>query len=713
MIFSESHIAEWSESCTYGHSVLASLQNHSIPQLDLLVREAVQNSSDAAIDSDHNSVHVDFRVGDFDAPAFNREFAGLDELLPGFTEGLPARFLEIRDKKTSGLTGSYRRPDDGDHSNFVKLIFDSGKTQASDRESGGSWGYGKSVYYRVSSIGLVIFYTHINEPDTGSEHRLIATLVEDEEDQASILGRIKKASIGRGWWGAPPDEESGVNVFPILDLGAITEFLNLFGLKPFKESDTGTSVIIPYIDEEKLLADVIPAGSLSDDEIQRCVWRESVEQYITHALKKWYAPKLHNTKLDELARQGKGRERWIRASVNGEMLRFDEMGRFFQLIQELYTTARLEVAGIHYPHEMFPGIRSDSINLRKGRGSKEVKLFEGPVGVVSYIEITDGELYPGYSDLSPYVLTGNFENLEEVNEPILAFTRQLGMVISYGISGDWVKGIPAPKSNPGSPDDRYIIGFFVPKASLSFNSEKERELYRTLGGYLKACEQADHTSWDDRPEVKIVSKIQINVCRKIKSSVEEADNRTAKPSIESRLSSRLGRFFMPPVDTRKPSVPNRDGGSSKAPTGRSGRFEVGKPTFENGCVKIPFALPMGDSPHWSLCVEVRSEKGSIKLDSWAKEIGSAYPLSIEQIEITLEAKDGSAIKAGASCGLATGQSLDEQKLTVKLDKGQLDAYACAQIFCSVPGQVLKGVAVLSSSDNKIECDLKAYQRKGE
>ena len=93
-------------------------------------------------------------------------------------------FLEIRDLKTSGLTGCIRKADikKEDHGNFFKLIYDTGKRQT-QAGAGGNWGFGKSVYYRVG-IGIVIFYSRIKN-ETGYESRLIVTLVEDESKKKS------------------------------------------------------------------------------------------------------------------------------------------------------------------------------------------------------------------------------------------------------------------------------------------------------------------------------------------------------------------------------------------------------------------------------------------------------------------------------------------------------------------------------------------------
>ena len=103
-----------------------------------------------------------------------------------------ADYLEIRDYKTSGLTGPILQKDldPNDHGNYFKLVFDTGKeqTNSSAGEAGGSWGYGKSVYYRVG-IGLVIFYTQIKE-DGVMKSRLIISLIENETDEDAILKEV-------------------------------------------------------------------------------------------------------------------------------------------------------------------------------------------------------------------------------------------------------------------------------------------------------------------------------------------------------------------------------------------------------------------------------------------------------------------------------------------------------------------------------------------
>lgn len=157
---------------SYGSVTLKSLQNDNVPELDLLVREAIQNSSDASLQETDPFFIVNFTTGSFCPSKFNFYMTGIEEYLNDRFPSEHADFLEIRDLKTSGLTGCIRKADikKEDHGNFFKLIYDTGKRQT-QAGAGGNWGFGKSVYYRVG-IGIVIFYSRIKN-ETGYESRLL------------------------------------------------------------------------------------------------------------------------------------------------------------------------------------------------------------------------------------------------------------------------------------------------------------------------------------------------------------------------------------------------------------------------------------------------------------------------------------------------------------------------------------------------------------
>ena len=108
----------------YGSVTLKSLQNDNIPELDLLVREAIQNSSDASLKEPGDSFKVNFQTGKFIPGNLNSFITGLEDVLNEKFNTETADFMEIRDTKTAGLTGCIKKAEivDDDHGNFFKLI---------------------------------------------------------------------------------------------------------------------------------------------------------------------------------------------------------------------------------------------------------------------------------------------------------------------------------------------------------------------------------------------------------------------------------------------------------------------------------------------------------------------------------------------------------------------------------------------------------------
>ena len=67
----ECHVLPIDYGVSYGSVTLKSLQNDNVPELDLLVREAIQNSSDASLREPGDSFKVNFTTGQFCPSKFN------------------------------------------------------------------------------------------------------------------------------------------------------------------------------------------------------------------------------------------------------------------------------------------------------------------------------------------------------------------------------------------------------------------------------------------------------------------------------------------------------------------------------------------------------------------------------------------------------------------------------------------------------------------
>jgi len=683
------------DSPVYGSAFLKSLQTEKLPELDLLVRESIQNSSDASIGMEGKNFRIDYRFEEFNPGKLFGHLGKVGEYLSG-RYSPDSFFLEIRDSKTSGLTGPYKSDElnDADHGNYYKLIFDSGINQTQEG-AGGNWGFGKSVYYRVSGAGIVIYYTKIADNGFGlPEERLIVTMVVDERSKDCVLRNLVKNPTGRAWWGQDGLED-GV-VWPVTSPDAIKEFLEIFGLEPFKEKETGTSVIIPFINEETLLEDVIPSDGATEDELDRCIWKDSVPEYLVHAIQKWYAPRLRNKHLEELEDGSK----WIRATVNGVPLKNDDtMNPVFKIVQELYNTALFKCKGKDYISGI-PSIKCKEINVRKEGLSRE------NVGYVAYVKLSSRDIYGARAGISPYILSGNFKNNDDENEPIVMFAREPGMVIAYSIDGTWSKNVKAPAKNAGSSDDEYILAFFVPRVDNEFEEGSEglrRETYFNLGGYLRKCEESDHASWEDKAKFKLIGKIKAGVSRKIADGMKSADATMVNASA-SRLSGWIGKALMPPRGYAvKPKKKLGGGNSGGSAGGARTYFETGIPEWKDELLILPFTIGMGEKDTRCIKIEAQSEGGTVSPEAWIRDIGTSFPVSIESASVVLSNSiDG---EFSLSCK-ASDSWVSDGPLSAEIsESGQSPTQL--RIKCIVPGQEVKGSLKLKATDRTIELVVKA------
>lgn len=206
----------------------------------VLVRETAQNSWDAR----GPSQSVDFvinlrqlepstvdilrqRVFTSDAPK-----TGLAGLLKSDTFWA----LEVSDRGTVGLGGPIRNDlsvEQGKDTNFIDLIFNIGAPR-DVHLGGGTYGFGKTISYVVSSVGTVIIASRCEGSD-GLEHRLIGSTIGDGFDMNGYR------YTGRHWWGNVVEHEDRVE--PVV--GDLAEELeSLLFAKRFNGDATGTSVLI-------------------------------------------------------------------------------------------------------------------------------------------------------------------------------------------------------------------------------------------------------------------------------------------------------------------------------------------------------------------------------------------------------------------------------------------------------------------------------------
>lgn len=594
------------------------IQNNDMPVLDLLVRESIQNSLDAKDEtSPFNYVRVEYRTGDFDTAALDKELDGIS--LAGKPEW-GHRFLSIADKNTVGLTGEYNHKG----SNLYKLAF--GITDAQQAAgAGGSWGIGKTVYFRVA-VGMVIYYSRIKK-DNGYDSLLTAAFVEDETKDTAILPPVGGQKFGIAWWGSEvsPGDPS---IRETHDQQCIDRVLAAFGMKQYEGSDVGTVIIIPFINEKYLLSHNQPAR---DDGAPAPFWMGRVEDYLKLSVQKWYSARLNNRRYVH----GK----YLNVAINGKSIATDDMEPFFRLTQALYNKAALTIA--HSPDVQDVRYEDAEIGSIEIRVNSEINPNEA--GQVAYAKVNRKQLGMTVPDNrpSPYEYINSVVDEDDFGRPVLMFCRKPGMVVSYVTEGPWVKGIPK------SSEDEFVVAWFV------LNPAPVLQLVNTplqLEEYVRKSEMADHSSWDDlavesqSQKPTIITKIKKSVSNKLGKVFEEPEDKPSRNE-NTGLGNLLGRVLLPPEGFGRRPAQSPAGGAGAATVSHKDvkfKYAVMEFTPTGMLLEVDAYTTRRKAASFGTVLGVDAIAGSIDALSWESEMGLALPFAIKSALVTINSVDGVA-----------------------------------------------------------------------
>ena len=497
-----------------GSSILRSLQNKSLPMVDLVVRESIQNSLDATKKGEQYT-EVNFLVENFNTDALAKEFQGIEEKLQTKYKE-KNYFLSITDKNTSGLTGridAHSTQEIAD-SNFYKLVFGIGKNQENEG-AGGSWGLGKTSYFRIG-VGLVIYYTRVELSPGQYEERLIGSLIEDNKKSDRLLQQSER---GIAWWGAKGHNDY---IFPITDSSRIKEILNIFGLGQYKDNETGTTIVIPYLSNS-----FIKKEYSEDSKEKNCHWLNSITSEIQMAIQRWYFPRINNNTYHLHFKQSK-----LFCLINGEPLIDRNLEHTFKILQRIYNSALLGNA------------TDDSIVVKpiflKSKGAEDKKES---IGHIAFREVSreDAEMLPPNNCQSPLAYLGNFDSkaIEEHNSKFLGYCRKPGMIVEYDFDNNWLPSGVIQK------EDTMLFSLFVPNSNVKLDT-RYYQSYKTVENYLRSVENADHANWLDENGLTFIKRTKKNVTEVIKEYFQVNESSTIG-SATSRLSKMLGNAILPPT----------------------------------------------------------------------------------------------------------------------------------------------------------------------
>ena len=246
-----------------GEAYANTLKSPGMLQEHVLAREAIQNSVDAGVGAPKVTVLFRQRVlegeakADFVAAAdLGSQRSRLESLEladPNCLNGLdsadwPLELLYVEDYDAEGLSGD---PHDKG-SNFYRLLLSLGDRSKArtERGTGGSYGFGKSVYSSSSAIQTIFAYTRFKNEDGGETTRLFGCGYYKSHEH------LGKSFSGRAWLGAElrRDGKGREIVDPLEDQEA-DELAEKLGFELRGECDLGTTILI--VDAAVSLADIV------------------------------------------------------------------------------------------------------------------------------------------------------------------------------------------------------------------------------------------------------------------------------------------------------------------------------------------------------------------------------------------------------------------------------------------------------------------------
>lgn len=228
------------------------------PRLDglqLVLREAVQNSCDAAKLGVGPRILIRLRTLTPEQVAVLRdqvlaELPFIDssaEALTAFLDSETPRVLEICDFGTTGLGGPTRAdriPPGVERTDFIDFMRNVGTRRNTDL-GGGTYGFGKASLYRTSRCSTILVDTLAHDPGSGAEARRLMGCHLGEAGERDEGDGFLSRYTGRHWWGVQGDDDVAGKVGEPETGDAAAALSEALGAPRREDADaTGTSILI-------------------------------------------------------------------------------------------------------------------------------------------------------------------------------------------------------------------------------------------------------------------------------------------------------------------------------------------------------------------------------------------------------------------------------------------------------------------------------------
>jgi len=608
-----------------GHALLNALQNDRMPPVDLLVRESIQNSLDACAKG-NPLVTVAFSQTNHTPDIISTLMPEIRDSVRKRYAEKPQRLLEIRDSGTNGLTGPIAETG-GSSGNLVKLVYSIRRTHEAVPEAadmGGAWGLGKTVYYRMGA-GIVFYYSRIVNDSGEHKERFAATLFEDKNAENRLM---RDSKTGIAWWGGENKRHSDGREVPaaLSDQNKIHKILGHLGIQPYKDEETGTCIIIPFLRGKGLL----PTSSSNDDD-----QTDNIAPYLSKSVLKWYAPRINNPAFSG----GPNLQVLVDNSDIGP-----DMPPLFRFLRILYNHAA--------DHDTFR-IQEEECELL---GISEKDIERAPINIretftngtaagwLSTIKASRRQL--GMDQYGHEPSPSRYLQDEEIyDRPLVGYLRSLGMVVSWS-DPDWSKSID------GLDQEAFVLALFVPRSSAILTEETKKKIQNaygnrsskhitTLGSYLRSTEASDHSLWTDPNQLEIVRKIATGVRNQLNRKYA-APRESPKLPGDLPLARMLANLFLPvglghDSSLLPPGPPEPPAPRPPVIKGLNPSIEMETTGYDDGEITVQWSLYWGKRNNASLTLElaVDAESSTINSKEWDDEnMPGEYPFRLGSFSIT-------------------------------------------------------------------------------
>ena len=692
--------ASMSES---GSSLLRLIQSQDTPLLDLLVRESIQNSLDAWDPATGRKyVRVDISRTIFKSSDLNPFFEGISKALDHrFPKGKYSSLI-FADRGTTGLTGPLTYADitnANDYGNLIKLVYEIGKNQTNEG-AGGSWGLGKTVFFRAG-IGLVIYYSRIKLSKRKYESRLVACLVENEKSESSMIPDTEPLRRGIAWWGDDKGRLGRKRPVPLTKESEINKLLNVFGFKPYQDDETGTAIIIPYIDEDSLLKEAGSGGN--GDSYSDPPWMRNIEEYLNVAVQRWYGPRLNNPDYNGA---------YLNAWVGGKQILPTHMYPFFRIIRELYV---MQMKGTLPPDSYLKDVKADPL-LEQIRVRSI--LTKSTAGQFCFVRLSAEQLKmaPPDNQFSPYALISNYEpEMGQGNVPVVMYTRKPAMIVNYDYGGPWTSGMPRTDK------DTWIVGLFTANSANTFVSLTNPETGNLMSveEYIRQSEKADHAAWGDKSynnqNPRLIRKIQNQVNNRVMKTFGSVTTDQG-PRTNLGLAHALANLLLPPegfgsqssVPVRSTKTPGQSGSIGSGTDRLPFIIEDGVRSFPEG-MGIPFTCSLKQGESCKICLQIFTDYKKYDAENWEDpaQAGLAFPAEFWGVKIESAREPG---KKGPPYKRTDSHSASEEKVVtedaeIQFETTSLYHTKASMILSSRNGWILHGWFIVNTHDPSIRLSI--------